>query len=65
MNAPDNNPKVRRDSRFDELLTKARAGDEAAIHDLFAEYGYDASAEPRPQLPTTEEQQRNKKQKEK
>lgn len=45
------------DERFDHLRALARQGDECAIHDLYAEYGYDARTEPRAELPTTEESQ--------
>jgi hypothetical protein len=57
----------RHDERFDQLLALARDGDDAAVHDLWAEYGYDATAERRAahRLPQPEEQDRNPKQNEK
>ncbi|MCE9615072.1 MAG: hypothetical protein K8T26_12410 [Lentisphaerae bacterium] len=31
---------MKRDERFRQLVDLAKGGDEAAIHDLWAEYGY-------------------------
>lgn len=45
-------------SRLAQLLALAGEGDEAAIHDLFAEYDYDASSPSGgTHLPLTEETQ--------
>ncbi len=48
------------DTRFDDLLAKARAGDEHAIHDLFAEFGYDANTEPRAPISSPDESETKK-----
>lgn len=44
----------RQGPRLDQLLSLARAGDEAAISDLWAEYGIDYALEsdPRDRVPT-------------
>lgn len=44
-----------RDDRFDHLLSLARDGNAEAAHDLWAEYGFDASGVIHPQLPEPEE----------
>jgi hypothetical protein len=53
-----------RDTRFAELRSLASESDEAAIHDLWLEFQFDARAEADHELPRREEDKKNNKQKE-
>ncbi|HMO51217.1 MAG TPA: hypothetical protein PKA21_08835 [Kiritimatiellia bacterium] len=50
------------DPRFIQLLDLAKAGDKAAVHDLWTEYEYDFNrdGDPRDQIPTKKMSETNK-----